>query len=129
MTEDVDLALTGMLEPVYRDVLEGRATVRAVFTLGRSIKVGGIYVNDGRIARGAKLRVTRNGDLVVEGPIASLRHFQDDVREITTGFEGGVTLTASTAGRSTTSSRRIAPSRCGKGRHGPCPEESTVSTP
>ena len=92
MTEDVDLALTGMLEPVYRDVLEGRATVRAVFTLGRSIKVGGIYVNDGRIARGAKLRVTRNGDLVVEGPIASLRHFQDDVREITTGFEGGVTL-------------------------------------
>ena len=92
MTEDVALALTGMLEPVYRDVLEGRATVRAVFTLGRSIKVGGIYVNDGRIARGAKLRVIRNGDLVVEGPIASLRHFQDDVREITTGFEGGVTL-------------------------------------
>ena len=92
MTEDIALALTGMLEPVYRDVLEGRATVRAVFTLGRSIKVGGIYVNDGRIARGAKLRVIRNGDLVVEGPIASLRHFQDDVREITTGFEGGVTI-------------------------------------
>ena len=92
MTEDISLALTGMLEPVYRDVLEGRATVRAVFTLGRSIKVGGIYVNDGRIARGAKLRVIRSGDLVVEGPIASLRHFQDDVREITTGFEGGVTI-------------------------------------
>ena len=92
MTEDVSLALTGMLEPVYRDVLEGRATVRAVFTLGRSIKVGGIYVNDGRIARGAKLKVIRNGDLLAEGPIASLRHFQDDVREITTGFEGGVTL-------------------------------------
>jgi translation initiation factor IF-2 len=92
MTEDVGLALTGMLEPVYRDVLEGRATVRAVFTLGRSIKVGGIYVNDGRISRGAKLRVIRNGDLVVEAPVASLRHFQDDVREITTGFEGGVTI-------------------------------------
>ena len=92
MTEDVALALTGMLEPVYRDVLEGRATVRAVFTLGRSIKVGGIYVNDGRIARGAKLHVIRSGDMVVEGPIASLRHFQDDVREITTGFEGGVTI-------------------------------------
>ena len=92
MTEDVALALSGMLEPVYRDVLEGRATVRAVFTLGRSIKVGGIYVNDGRIARGAKLHVIRSGDVVVEGPIASLRHFQDDVREITTGFEGGVTI-------------------------------------
>ena len=92
ITEDVSLALTGMLEPVFRDVLEGRATVRAVFTLGRSVKVGGIYVNDGRIARGAKLRVIRNGDAVVEGPVASLRHFQDDVREITTGFEGGVTI-------------------------------------
>ena len=92
ITEDVSLALTGMLEPVFRDVLEGRATVRAVFTLGRSVKVGGIYVNDGRIARGAKLRVVRNGDVVVEGPVASLRHFQDDVREITTGFEGGVTI-------------------------------------
>ena len=92
MTEDVALALSGMLEPVFRDVLEGRATVRAVFTLGRSIKVGGIYVNDGRIARGAKLRVIRSGDVVVEGPVASLRHFQDDVREITTGFEGGVTI-------------------------------------
>ncbi len=92
MTEDIALALTGMLEPVYRDVLEGRATVRAVFTLGRSIKVGGIYVNDGRIARGANLRVLRGGDLLVEGPVASLRHFQDDVREITTGFEGGVTI-------------------------------------
>ena len=92
ITEDVSLALTGMLEPVFRDVLEGRATVRAVFTLGRSVKVGGIYVNDGRIARGAKLRVIRNGDMVVEGPVASLRHFQDDVREITTGFEGGVTI-------------------------------------
>ena len=92
MTEDVSLALTGMLEPVYRDVLEGRATVRAVFALGRSIRVGGIYVNDGRIARGAKLRVLRGGELIVEGPIASLRHFQDDVREIATGFEGGVTI-------------------------------------
>jgi translation initiation factor IF-2 len=92
MTEDVALALTGMLEPVFRDVLEGRATVRAVFSLGRSIKVGGIYVNDGRIARGAKLHVIRGGDVVVEGPVASLRHFQNDVREIATGFEGGVTI-------------------------------------
>jgi translation initiation factor IF-2 len=92
MTEDVALALTGMLEPVFRDVLDGRATVRAVFSLGRSVKVGGIYVNDGRISRGAKLRVIRNGEVVVEGSVASLRHFQDDVREITTGLEGGVTI-------------------------------------
>ena len=92
MTEDIQSALQGMLEPVYRDVLEGRATVRAVFNLGRSAKVGGIYVNDGRIARGANLKVMRDGNVIAEGPVASLRHFQDDVREIANGFEGGVTL-------------------------------------
>ncbi len=92
MTEDIQSALHGMLEPVYRDVLEGRATVRAVFNLGRSARVGGIYVNDGRIARGANLKVLRDGNVIAEGPVASLRHFQDDVREIANGFEGGVTL-------------------------------------
>ena len=92
MTEDIERALYGMLEPVYREVLEGRATVRAVFNLGRSAKVGGIYVNDGRIARGANLKVLRDGNIIAEGPAASLRRFQDDVREITNGFEGGVTL-------------------------------------
>ena len=92
MTEDVERALEGMLEPVFQDVLEGRATVRAVFNLGRTAKVGGIFVNDGRIARGAKLRVLRGRELIVEGPVASLRHFQNDVREIANGLEGGVTM-------------------------------------
>ena len=92
MTEDIERALQGMLEPVYREVMEGRATVRAVFNLGRSARVGGIYVNDGRIARGANLKVLRDGSVIAEGPVASLRHFQDDVREIANGFEGGVTM-------------------------------------
>ncbi len=92
MTEDVERALVGMLEPVFEDVLEGRATVRAIFNLGRRAKVAGIYVNDGKIARGATLRVMRGGRLAAEGPVASLKHFQDDVREIANGFEGGVTI-------------------------------------
>ena len=92
MTEDVERALEGMLEPVFHDVLEGRATVRAMFSLGRTAKVAGVYVNDGRIARGAKLHVLRGGELIREGAVASLRHFQNDVREITNGFEGGVTI-------------------------------------
>ncbi len=92
MTEDIERALTGMLEPVFRDVLEGRAAVRAVFNLGRRAKAAGIYVNDGRIARGATLRVTRGGRKIAEGEIASLRHFQNDVREIVNGLEGGVTI-------------------------------------
>ena len=92
MTEDVDRALTGMLDPVFRDVLDGRATVRAVFNLGRRIRVAGIYVNDGRIVRGNTLRVIRSGDLVADGPVNSLKHFQDDVREVANGFEGGLTI-------------------------------------
>ena len=92
MTEDIERALTGMLDPVFEDVFEGRATVRAIFNLGRRAKVAGIYVNDGRIARGCELRVIRGGDTVFSGEIASLKHFQDDVREIANGFEGGVTM-------------------------------------
>ena len=92
MTEDVERALTGMLQPVYEDVFEGRATVRAVFNLGRRARVAGIYVNDGRIARGNSLRVIRNGSVISTGVPASLKHFQDDVREIANGFEGGVTI-------------------------------------
>ena len=92
MTEDVERALSGMLQPVYQDVFEGRATVRAVFNLGRRAKVAGIYVNDGRIARGNSLRVIRDGGVIASGVPASLRRFRDDVREITNGFEGGVTI-------------------------------------
>ena len=92
MTEDISQALQGMLEPVFRDVLDGRATVRAVFNLGRRIRVAGIYVNDGRISRGTKIRVLRGGDMVAEGEVASLKRFQDDVREIANGFEGGLTI-------------------------------------
>ena len=92
ITEDIAKALTGLLEPVFEDVLEGRAAVRAVFNLGRRAKVAGIYVNDGRVARGSTLRVIRNGSTIAEGPIASLKHFKDDVREVANGFEGGVTI-------------------------------------
>ena len=92
ITEDIAKALTGLLEPVFEDVLEGRAAVRAVFNLGRRARVAGIYVNDGRIARGSTLRVIRDGNTIAEGPVASLKHFRDDVREVANGFEGGVTI-------------------------------------
>ncbi len=92
MTEDVERALTGMLRPIFQDVFEGRATVRAVFNLGRRAKVAGIYVSDGRIARGNTLRVVRTGNVIATGVPASLKRFQDDVREIANGFEGGLTI-------------------------------------
>jgi translation initiation factor IF-2 len=92
LVDDVERALTGLLDPVYRDVLEGRATVRAVFNLGRRAQAAGFYVNDGRIARDSKIHLLRGGQELYVGPIVSLKHFRDDVREVTTGFEGGMTL-------------------------------------
>ena len=92
LVEDIDKALRGMLAPVERDVVEGRATVRAVFPVGRRARAAGVMVNEGRISRSGYVRVLRGNRQVHEGPIVSLRRFRDDVREIGSGFEGGVVL-------------------------------------
>ena len=92
LLEDVERALTGLLEPVYRDVTEGHATVRAIFGVGRRLKVAGFYVNDGHIQRSSTIHVLRGGSQLFAGSIASLKHFRDDVREVNVGFEGGLTL-------------------------------------
>ncbi len=92
LVEDVEKTLSGLLEPEYREIIEGHATVRALFSIGRKTKVAGIYVNDGRIARDSTIHVVRGGTEIFEGEINTLRRFKDDVREITTGFEGGVVL-------------------------------------
>ena len=92
LAEDVQKALTGLLEPVYRDILEGRATVRALFSIGRRIKAAGFYVNDGRISRDATIHVIKGGREVFAGSVNTLKHFKDDVREVATGLEGGVVL-------------------------------------
>ena len=93
LVEDVENALKGILEATYREVVQGRAEVRAVFTMGRRGKVAGCMVTEGRISRGAMVRVIRNGEVVNEGTISSLRHFKEDVNEMTAGFECGVGLT------------------------------------
>jgi translation initiation factor IF-2 len=90
VVEDVHKALTGMLEPKYVEVAEGRAEVRQLF--GKTSQVAGSMVLDGRITRGATARVTRDGKTVGEGRIDSLRRFKDDVREVLAGFECGIVL-------------------------------------
>ena len=92
LVEDIDKALVGLLEPEYDDVYFGRASVRAVFSLGRRARVAGIYVNDGRITRECTVHVLRNGEEIHVGSITTLKHFKDDVREVATGFEGGLTV-------------------------------------
>ena len=92
LTEDVEKALHGLLEPTIEDVTEGTAEVRAVFSLGRNRKSAGCYVTDGRLTRGARGRVIRDGGTIFDGAIAGLRRFKDDVREVATGYECGVSL-------------------------------------
>jgi translation initiation factor IF-2 len=93
LVDDIDNALKGMLEPKTRDIVEGVAVVRAVFKVGRRAGgVAGVYVDQGRISRGGLISVLRENKPVFSGPISSLKHFKDDVRELSTGLEGGVVL-------------------------------------
>jgi translation initiation factor IF-2 len=90
LTEEMGAALSGMLEPEIIEVVEGRAEVRQIFRIGRSV-VCGSYVTDGRIVR-AGARVYRGGKVIATDRIESLRRFRDDVREVATGYECGIGL-------------------------------------
>ncbi|MDP8903767.1 MAG: translation initiation factor IF-2 [Chloroflexota bacterium] len=90
LTEEMQAALTGMLEPEQIEVVEGRAEVRQIFRMGRRA-IAGSYVTDGRIVRGGA-RVYRAGKVVATDRIESLRRFRDDVREVAAGFECGIGL-------------------------------------
>ncbi len=92
LTEDVEKALKGMLEPETRTVELGRAEVRAVFRIPKIGHIAGCIVLRGEIRRNASMRVLRGGEAVFEGPISSLRHEKDDVREVREGFECGIGL-------------------------------------
>jgi translation initiation factor IF-2 len=90
MSEDIEKALKGMLEPEEVEKIIGRATVLAVFPASKLGRVAGCRVTEGELHRNAKVRLFRGEDLVFEGEMASLRHEKEDVREIRTGFECGV---------------------------------------
>jgi translation initiation factor IF-2 len=90
--EDVESAMKGMLAPKYRDVDLGRAEVRQVYKISSVGMVAGSYVLDGKITRAAKIRVVRDGIVVAEDTMASLKRFKDDQREVAAGYECGITL-------------------------------------
>lgn len=92
LIEDIEKALKGMLEPVEKKILIGRAQVLAVFPSGKYEQVAGCRVETGEIRRNAKIRVLRDGKIAFEGGIASLKRHQDDVNEVREGFECGVGL-------------------------------------
>jgi translation initiation factor IF-2 len=91
LTDDIDAALKGLLEPEIVEVIEGRAEVRQIFKVGKSTVIAGCFVTDGRIVRGGA-RVWRSGKVVATDRIESLRRFRDDVREVERNFECGIGL-------------------------------------
>ena len=92
LTEDLEKALKGMLEPELKQVVIGRAIVRAVFRITKLGNIAGCLVTSGELRRNATMRVLRAGNIVHEGSVGSLKHLQEDVREVRTGFECGVSI-------------------------------------
>jgi translation initiation factor IF-2 len=90
MTEDIEKALNGMLEPKLVEKIIGRAQVLDVFTASKFGKVAGCKVTDGELKRGARVRLFRKVDMIYEGDLSSLRHEKEDVKEIRQGYECGV---------------------------------------
>lgn len=90
--DDIKAAMKGMLEPEFREVVLGRAEVRALFKVPNVGTVAGCYVTEGKITRNSSIRVIRQGIVVYEGKILSLKRFKDDVREVQSGFECGIAI-------------------------------------
>lgn len=92
LTEDIEKALKGMLEPEEKETVIGHAEVRAVFHISKVGNIAGCRVTDGEVRRNARIRVRRRGETVHEGSLSSLKHLQDDVREVRTGFDCGIAI-------------------------------------
>ena len=92
LIDDVEKALHGMLDPVYTEVIVGRAEVREIFEGRRGTQIAGCRVSEGRMVRNADVRVMRDGQAIEDSTISSLRHFRDEVNEMNAGTECGVIL-------------------------------------
>ncbi|MFA9423281.1 MAG: translation initiation factor IF-2, partial [Sedimentibacter sp.] len=88
--EDIQQAVKGMLAPIYKEVVLGRADVRQTFKVPNIGVVAGIYVTSGKITRKSKIRVLRNDIVIHDGTITSLKRFKDDVSELNSNYEGGI---------------------------------------
>ena len=90
--EDVQAAMTGMLDPEYVDEDTGKAEVRETFKLSGVGTIAGCYVTSGKVFRGSKVRIVRDGFIIHEGQLAALRRFKDDVKEVNQGYECGMSF-------------------------------------
>ncbi len=92
LSDEIKKAMTGLLEPTYREVVRGRAEVREIFSVPKFGTVSGCHVVEGVVPRGASARLLRDNVVVHEGALGSLRRFKDDVAEVRTGFDCGIRL-------------------------------------
>ena len=88
--EDVEAAMKGMLDPVFEEKVIGHAVIRQLFKASGVGTIAGSYVLDGKFQRGCSCRITREGEQIYEGPLASLKRFKDDVKEVAAGYECGL---------------------------------------
>ncbi|MBQ7227888.1 MAG: translation initiation factor IF-2, partial [Clostridia bacterium] len=88
----VEAAMSGMTEPKYQEVYIGRAQVRNIFKISSVGVVAGSYVLDGKVQRGAKVVVKRRGETVYEGVMSGLKRFKDDAKEVSAGYECGISI-------------------------------------
>ena len=90
--EDVEAALKGMLEPIYEEKVIGQVEIRQIFKASGIGNIAGCLVTEGRVTRDSKVRLTRHKEQIYEGPLASLKHFKDEVKEVKAGTECGIVL-------------------------------------
>jgi translation initiation factor IF-2 len=88
--EDVEAAMKGMLDPIFEEKVLGHAEIRQIFKASGVGNIAGSYVLDGTLERGCKVRISREGEQIFEGDLASLKRFKDDVKEVKTGYECGL---------------------------------------
>ncbi len=90
--DDIKAAIAGMLSPKFQEVIHGHAQVRQTFRVSNVGTIAGAYVTDGNIVRNSEVRIVRDGIVVFEGKLASLKRFKDDVKEVATGYECGLSF-------------------------------------
>ncbi|MGI6185591.1 MAG: translation initiation factor IF-2, partial [Brevibacillus sp.] len=90
--DEIEQALKGMLDPVYKETIIGQAEIREIFKVSKVGNIAGCYVTEGKITRDAGARVIREGVVIYEGKLDTLKRFKDDVREVMSGYECGLTL-------------------------------------
>ena len=92
LIDDIQSALNGLLEPTYREVIDGHAEVMQMFKAGKTTVIAGCRVTDGKLTRASQIRIMRKGEKVLDSKVSSLRRGKDDVREVTSGYECGLVI-------------------------------------